>query len=81
MNDASLSPEQMEKLLQLAARRLGTDAQTLRNAYQQGGLSGISASLSDDDSTKVASYLQDKEKTAALLQDPAIQRLLIQLLG
>ncbi len=81
MNDASLSPEQMEKLLQLAARRLGTDAQTLKSAYQQGGLSGISASLNSEDGAKVASYLQDTEKTTAMLQDPAIQRLLIQLLG
>ena len=81
MNDPSFSPEQMEKLLQLAAQRLGTNAQALRNAYQQGGLKGISSALSAEDAAKAESILSDKDKTAALLQDPAIQRLLIQLLG
>lgn len=81
MNDPSFSPEQMEKLLQLAAQRLGTNPQALKNAYQQGGLKGISSALSAEDAAKAQNILQDKDKAAALLQDPAIQRLLIQLLG
>ena len=67
MNE-SFTPAQMEKLLQVAAGRLGTTPEALRTAFQQGGLKGLSASLSP----------QQAEK---LLGDPAVQRLLIQLLG
>ena len=81
MNDSTLTPEQMEKLLGLAAQRLGTSPQALKNAYRQGGLKGISSALSAEDAAKAESFLGDNQKTAALLQDPAIQRLLIQLLG
>lgn len=77
MNQPSFTPEQMEKLLAIAGQKLGTDPQKLKEAYQQGGLKGISAALSPE----AQAVIGDKQKTAALLQDPAIQRLLIQLLG
>mgnify|MGYP003296333145 CR=1 FL=1 len=75
MNDA-FTPAQMEKLLAVAAAKLGTTPEGLRSAFEQGGLKGLSANLSP----KQAETLQNGQ-AEQLLQDPAVQRLLIQLLG
>lgn len=77
MKEPTFTPDQMEKLLAIAGQKLGTDPQKLKEAYQQNGLKGISAALSPE----AQAVIGDKQKAAALLQDPAIQRLLIQLLG
>ena len=75
MND-SFTPAQMEKLLQVAAGRLGTTPDALKAAFQQGGLKGVSASLPPRQAEQLQSGQAEK-----LLSDPAVQRLLIQLLG
>ena len=70
------TPAQTEKLLQIAAGRLGTTPEALKTAFQQGGLKGISDALSP----RQAQSLQNGQ-AEKLLNDPAVQRLLIQLLG
>lgn len=75
-----LTPAQIEKLLQMAAQRLGTSPEALRSAFQQGGLRGLSAALSPQQAAQVESIAGGKQ-AEQLLQDPSIQRLLIQLLG
>ena len=74
------SPAQTEKLLQIAAAKMGTTPEALRAAFQQGGLKGISAALSPQQADK-AKAIAENGQVEQLLQDPAIQRLLIQLLG
>lgn len=74
------SPAQTEKLLQIAAAKMGTTPEALRAAFQQGGLKGISAALSPQQADK-AKAIAENGQAEQLLQDPAIQRLLIQLLG
>lgn len=71
---------QTEKLLAIAAAKLGTTPEGLRAAFQQGGLSGISAALSPQQAER-AKALASGGQVEQLLADPAIQRLLIQLLG
>ena len=80
MNE-SFTPAQMEKLLQVAAERMGTTSDALKAAFQKGGLRGLSAALTPEDAARAEALLTDKDKATALLQDPAMQRLLIQLLG
>ena len=75
MND-SFTPAQMEKLLQVAAGRLGTTPDALRAAFQNGGLKGVSDALSPQQAKSLQNGQAEK-----LLSDPAVQRLLIQLLG
>ena len=70
------TPAQMEKLLGVAAAKLGTTPEGLRAAFEQGGLKGISAALSPQQAKTLESGQAEQ-----LLGDPAIQRLLIQLLG
>ena len=87
MAELSFTPAQLEKLLAYAGQRLGTTPEKLKEAFQKEGLAGLSrftaesGQLSAADSTKAEALLQDKEKTAALLNDPAIRQLLAQLLG
>ena len=75
MNE-SFTPAQMEKLLKVGAGRLGTTPEQLKSAFQQGGLQGVSAALSPQQAEKLQNGQAEK-----LLNDPAVQRLLIQLLG
>ena len=70
------TPAQTEKLLQIAAAKLGTTPEGLRAAFEQGGLKGVSAALSPQQAEKLQNGQAEK-----LLNDPAVQRLLIQLLG
>ncbi len=74
------TPAQMEKLLGVAASRLGTTPEALKTAFQKGGLKGVSDSLSPQQAQKMGAIAENGQ-AEALLQDPAIQRLLIQLLG
>lgn len=75
MNE-SFTPAQMEKLLQVAAGRLGTTPDALKAAFQKDGLKGISAALPPQQAQSLQNGQAEK-----LLEDPAVQRLLIQLLG
>lgn len=74
------TPAQTEKLLQIAAAKLGTTPQGLRAAFEQGGLRGLSAALTPQQAEKMGAIAQNGQ-VEKLLEDPAVQRLLIQLLG
>lgn len=81
MADTSITPEQLEKLLVYASGRLGTTPEQLKAAFRQNGLAGLSSALSPEEAGQAEAVLRDREKAAALMQNPDIQRLLIQLLG
>lgn len=75
---SQITPEQMEKLLGLAAARLNTTPDQLKKTLAQNGLEGT---LSHQDAARAHAVLEDKDKLNALLADPAVRRLLSQLLG
>lgn len=75
---SQITPEQMEKLLEMAAARLNTTPDALRKTVAQNGLEGM---LSQQDAARAHAVLGDKEKLSALLADPSVRRLLEQLLG
>ncbi len=81
MAQESFTPAQMEKLLQYASKQLGTSPEQLKMAFAQGGLEGVSASLSPAEAQKAEALIKDKEKAAQLMNSPAVQQLLKQLLG
>lgn len=76
---SQMTPEQLEQLLRFAATRLGTTPEHLKTALQQQGLQGI-PSLTPQQAAKARAVMGDKEKLAALLQDPAVRSLIGQLL-
>ena len=81
------SPEQLEKLVQYASARLHTTPEQLKATFQQSGLSGLARQaqgeeiLSGETAAQVEELLRDKDKAAALLNTPAVQAALRQLLG
>lgn len=75
---SQITPEQMEKLLALAAGRLNTTPDALKKALQQNGLQGA---LSEQDAARAQAVLQDKDALASLLADPSVRQLLSRLLG
>ncbi len=81
MSNDSFSPAQAQKLLQYAARQLGKSPDELKAAFEKGGLAGLSDSLSPAEAKRAEALLGDKEKTAQLLNSPAVQQLIRQLLG
>ncbi len=81
MAQDSFTPEQLEKLAQYAGKQLGKSPAELKAAFEQGGLAGVTASLSPAEAARAEALIGDKEKAAALLNSPAVQQLLQQLLG
>ena len=77
----NLSPQQIERLLAVAGRRLGTTPEQLRQAFQNGGLAGISDLLSAEEATRAENLLKDRQRVQELLATPGMQQLLQQLLG
>ncbi|MBQ6848566.1 MAG: hypothetical protein IJN76_00750 [Clostridia bacterium] len=75
---SQITPEQMEKLLEMAASRLNTTPDKLKQTLAQNGLEGA---LSQQDAARAQAMLEDKDKRSALLADPSVRRLLNQLLG
>ncbi len=76
MNPSPLTPEQREQLLALAAGRLGTPTDKLKETFEKEGLKGLSAALPPE----AQNLLGDRDKLTALLEDPAVRKLLSQLL-
>ena len=81
------TPEQLEKLVQYASVRLHTTPEQLKATFQQSGLMGLAQQaqgeeiLSGETAAQVEELLRDKDKAAALLNTPAVQAALRQLLG
>ena len=75
---SQITPEQMEKLLSMAAARMHTTPDALKKALQQHGVQGA---LSDKDAARAHAVLQDKDALTALLADPSVRQFLSQLLG
>lgn len=77
---SQIAPEQVNQLLRLAAGRLGTTPDRLKAALEQKGLQGLENNLTPQDASRAQAILQDKDALAALLRDPAVRRLLEQIL-
>lgn len=81
----AFSPDQMDALLQYAAKRMNTTPEALKTAFQEGGLLGLSqkaegSGLTSEDAAKAQELLRDKDKAAALLQSPQVQQLIARLM-
>lgn len=81
MSDFHLTAEQLARLTAMGKDRAGIPPDALQKALVQDDWSGLASLLSAEDTAKVRAVWQDKEKLAALMQDPAVQRLLEQLGG
>ncbi len=67
---------ELNKLLQTAAERLGTDPQSLKQKAESGELSQLLSQLSPSDSQKMQQVLSDPQAANKLLSTPQAQALL-----
>ena len=79
-----LTPEQLEALLTYAGQRLGTTPEALKETMAREGLYGLSrkaadAGLSPEAAAQAEAWIRDPEKAEALMNNPAVRRLLGQL--
>ena len=66
---------ELNKLLQTAAERLGTDPQSLKQKAESGELSQLLSQLSPSDSQKMQQVLSDPQAANKLLSTPQAQAL------
>ena len=73
--------DELEALLKLAAQRLGTNPNTLKDKAQSGELSKLLGNMSSSDAAKLQQVLSDKDAANKLLSTPQAQMLLQKLMG
>ncbi len=77
----SLSNKQSDKLFGYAAKKLGSDPQTLKREFQNGRYDRAMSSLSKGDAEKLRRALADPEMTAKVLSSPQAQAIMKKLSG
>ena len=80
MGENKITQEQLQALMNYASKRLGTTPEKLAKTVQQGGIEGLTSSLSSQEASKVNEVLSDKKKAEQLLNSPEAQKLIQQLL-
>jgi hypothetical protein len=73
--------DELEALLKVAAQRLGTNPDALKNEAESGKLSKLLGNMSANDVAKLEQVLNDKDAANKLLSTPQAQILLQKLLG
>ena len=73
--------DELEALLKIAAQRLGTNPEDLKNQAATGNLNKVFSQMSPNDAAKMQQVLSDKDASNKLLSTPQAQALLQQLLG
>ena len=77
----SITPEQMQALVNYAAGRLGMSPEQLAGTVKAQGLDGLASHLSAEDAAKIRDLPNDRAQAEQILQSPQAQALLRQLTG
>lgn len=81
MDQNHMDNDRLESLLKLAASRLGTSPEALKQAAQNGTLSDMLGNVNAGDSAAMQRVLSDPEAAKKLLATPQAQKLLQLLRG
>lgn len=73
---SGVTPEQLNALLQFAAKRLGTTPEKLAQTVQNGGLEAVKDSLGADNVKKINNLTADPQQIEQFLQSPQVAQLL-----
>ena len=79
MSDSSITPDQLNALLQFASRRLGTTPEQLAKTAQTGGTGSLASKLPPDKAAQFQSIAGDPDKIRELMNSPQAQKLIEQL--
>ena len=82
MDNLNLSREQIDTLLGVAAQRLGTSPEKLRNQLESGSLEDVMGALNNSGgSSKLTQLLSNPKAVEQLLNSPQARQLIGQILG
>lgn len=70
------SQAQMDILLQMAGKRMGTDPNKLKEQMQSGQTDAILGALPKDKQAQIASLMQNPQAVEQLMQNPKVQQLI-----
>lgn len=80
-NNFDLSPEQTQRLLNIAGQQLGADPGQLRQQLENGGLAELMGRMSPQQAAQMNQLLQNPEALRQTLASPAVRMMLGRLLG
>ena len=70
-----------DKLINSAAKHLGTDPSTIKSAVESGSYDLLLNSMKPEDAAKIKNILSDREKTERLMNSPQVKELMAKLMG
>ncbi len=70
-----------DKLINSAAKHLGTDPSTIKSAVESGSYEKLFNNMKPEDAAKIKNLLSDREKTERLMNSPQIKELMAKLMG
>ncbi len=80
-NNFDLSPEQAQRLLNIAGQKLGADPNHLKQQLESGRLNDLLGQMNPQQSAQLNRLLQDPEALKQTLSSPAVRAMLGNLLG
>jgi len=80
-NNFDLTPEQTQRLLNIAGQKLGADPARLQQQLESGKLGELMGRMNPQQSARLNQLLQDPEALKQTLSSPAVRAMLSNLLG
>ena len=80
-NNFDLTPEQTQRLLNIAGQKLGADPAHLQQQLENGRLNDLLGRMNPQQSARLNQLLQDPEALKQTLSSPAVRLMLNNLLG
>lgn len=80
-NNFDLSPEQTQRLLNIAGQQLGAAPGQLRQQLENGGLAELMGRMNPQQAAQMNQLLQNPEALRQTLSSPAVRMMLGKLLG
>ena len=80
-NNFDLTPEQNQRLLNIAGQKLGADPARLQQQLESGKLGELMGRMNPQQSARLNQLLQDPEALKQTLSSPAVRAMLSNLLG
>ena len=80
-NNLNLSQDQMDSLMQMAGKKMGTDPQKLKEQMQSGQMGGILKNLNPNQQAQIQNLMNNPAAIEQLMNSPKVQMLLKGLMG
>ena len=80
-NNLNLSQDQMDSLMQMAGKKMGTDPQKLKEQMQSGQMDGILKNLNPNQQAQIQNLMNNPAAIEQLMNSPKVRMLLKGLMG